>query len=70
MRTCDTAGYIIIYKIRYIAAIDNWINNRIARRNRMRKFIALGLAMCIGASALTGCGKTSSGNTEYICRCI
>ncbi|CAK7069986.1 hypothetical protein HMPREF1083_00613 [[Clostridium] clostridioforme 90A6] len=36
----------------------------------MRKFIALGLAMCIGASALTGCGKTSSGNTEYICRCI
>ena len=41
MRTCDTAGYIIIYKIRYIAAIDNWINDRIARRNRMRKFIAL-----------------------------
>ncbi len=28
----------------------------------MRKFIALGLAMCIGASALTGCAKTSSGN--------
>ena len=24
----------------------------------MRKFIALGLAMCIGASALTGCAKT------------
>jgi len=30
----------------------------------MRKFIALGLAMCIGASALTGCAKTSSGNTN------
>lgn len=28
----------------------------------MRKFIGLGLAMCIGASALTGCAKTSSGN--------
>ena len=30
----------------------------------MRKFIALGLAVCIGASALTGCGKTSSENTK------
>ena len=30
----------------------------------MRKFMALGLALCIGASALTGCGKASAGAAE------